>query len=720
MPPAAPPLKPATPQVVITGVGAWTPFGKGSDALWSGMVAGSDGHRPAGTLMPGLPDGMLLAALPADDRAYLQRGFPDVDPTASVALEAAREAIEHSGLPPGDRGRWVLVLGNGNGTLISPEPRGDEDRDDTERRRRLRKASVAELTATVARDLGIEGPRLTVSTACASSTHAIGVARELLLAGLADVAVAGGADLMHVDVVRGFWHIGAMSPGACAPFSHPQGMTMGEGAGFVVLERWDDASARSSEPMAWLQGLGMACDPYHPTASDPSGAGMARSILAAMHDAGVGPEQIGCYNAHGTGTASNDIAETMALRTAFPSGIPVTACKAQLGHAQGAAGVLETIVASIALQRQLVPAIPSFTRPRNLAPGDVVTGPGPREVAHDRTLKHSAAFGGSNVSLVLGRRAGVRRREVPREVYVTGLGSLGPYGFDVRSLSREIERQVPRGKEKNLDTASQLLAAAIAGATEGEAGSTKVSSLGLFVGVSGHPNRSEQRYRRDQGASSRQRTSARAFSRAVRNAPAGAVARQFELHGPDCTLASGHGAGLLALALAVTILRRREDLAGMLASGLDLPGRALCDHHALHGGDGPRPSAGAACLLIEPPGGQPLARVAGVGLAGPSGLASAIARALGGARPDFVLSGSDGSALARRTERAALHSVLGPRAAQNESRSIARQIGYCEASAALFAATAAAEAIRAQDAKKVLVVSTCPVAGTAALLMAAP
>lgn len=698
--------------VAIVGLGAWSAFGQGHGRLWDGITSGADGLTPVTSWWDKLPDGLLAATLPTHQRRQLMLLYPEVDPGFTAALEAAREAIEHAGITPhaGDL-RWALLLGNGNGTLIKSEQyRAEPSQNVAARLRRVRQVSVAEFADELATALGITGPQLTVSTACASSTHAIGLGRELLLAGLVDVVLAGGVDLLHRNVIEGFQTVGAMAATRCAPFSEPPGMTVGEGAGFIVLAR--PSSPSCPPPLAHLLGLGMACDAYHATASDPSGDGMARSMRGALKDAGVSAAEVGCYNAHGTGTLSNDTAETMALNTVFGRDLPVAANKGQLGHAQGAAGALETIVAIRGLEEQIVPAVPGTATPRKLAPAGLVCGRS-RPQTHDLVVKQGAAFGGANVALVLGRQP-VANPGLEREVFVTGYGTVGPF----EDPQRQLTPIRPRGRCRDLDTAAQLLATAVQRTQETARWQTLRDEVGLFVGVSGFPNREEEYYRRESTGEDTTRRSASEFTRSVRNAPAGAVARQFDLRGPDCTLAEGPGAGMLAALLATAMLSRRAEPRRMLAAGLDLPGELSAVQQDLsQPGESP-PRAGSACLALSAGCTDgPLARIAGIGLAGPEQLARAIEQARGEMPPDGVFSGSMFASTAD-TELRALRAVFGAAGVPLPRRSHT-EAGTCETSQSIRAIITAIEALRG-GVRQALVIAVSHTGSSLAMRLTAP
>jgi 3-oxoacyl-[acyl-carrier-protein] synthase II len=347
---------------------------------------------------------------------------------------------------------------------------------------------------------------VTISTACASSTNALGLGKDLLDAGVADVVLAGGADTLTPEIFAGFHALGLLSAAPCAPFSHPPGTTLGEGAGFLVLERADEARARGALPLAALLGYGLSADAYHPTTPDPTGAGVARALRGALDDAGVTPEEIDYLNAHGTGTPANDPAEWRAVEIVFGDGaarLPVSSTKSMLGHAQGAAGVLEAITTLLCMRHGVIPPTLHFAGPRPRAPSDPVGEARPRPWKVRRAVCNNSAFGGANAAVVLGEAAlaGVAPPRLRRPVTILGAGAVGPHGDTLDDLARAIatgtrlhghapevrvEALVPTADPRGLDRGSRMLTEAAARALDGAGIALRGSArerAGLFVGA---------------------------------------------------------------------------------------------------------------------------------------------------------------------------------------------------------------------------------------------
>ena len=209
-------------------------------------------------------------------------------------------------------------------------------------------------------------------------------ASSVIAMGGADAVLAGGADVLSSSVFAGFHALGVLSAQKCAPFSLPFGTTLGEGAGFLVLESGEAARKRGAEVLARLSGFGLSGDGYHETSPDPEGGGVTRALRAALADSDLLPEDIGYINAHGTGTEANDPSEWRGIQRCLGAvtDVPVSSTKGALGHTQGAAGVLESIVTILTMRRELVAPTLNFVGARRFAPADPVGGSSPRRAVY--------------------------------------------------------------------------------------------------------------------------------------------------------------------------------------------------------------------------------------------------------------------------------------------------------------------------------------------------
>jgi nodulation protein E len=261
---------------------------------------------------------------------------------------------------------------------------------------------------------GIQGPTLTVSTGCASSTHAIAQAFDFVRHGRARVAVAGGSEASILySVAKAFGAVRVLAGDTCRPFSHGrQGMVIGEGGGVLVLEELEHARARGARVYAELCGWGMtadAADPVHPCPDGPR-----RAMREALHHGGLPAESVGYVNAHGTGTPINDRVEAAAIRSAFGAHaerLLLSGTKSMHGHALGGTGALEAIATVLALHTGVVPPTANWNGPDPECGLDCVPNQA-RPAALEAALSNSFAFGGLNVVLALRRTVDAMRPDL--------------------------------------------------------------------------------------------------------------------------------------------------------------------------------------------------------------------------------------------------------------------------------------------------------------------
>jgi 3-oxoacyl-[acyl-carrier-protein] synthase-1 len=266
------------------------------------------------------------------------------------------------------------------------------------------KLDCAESTENAARFFGLTPIVATISTACSSSANSMIVAARMLRHGLADFAIAGGCDALSRYTLNGFLSLKNIDRELCRPFDQTRnGLNLGEGAGYLLLEREQDAIARGAPILAVLSGWSNANDAYHPTAPSPDGTGALRTMVGALEKAGLLPEQIGYVNAHGTATVNNDLAEGKALEILW-KGVPppYSSTKPFTGHTLAAAGAIEAIISIDAMRLGIIPPNLNWTTPMedlNTAPATLQKG-----VVLDHVMSNSFGFGGNNVTLIFSRK----------------------------------------------------------------------------------------------------------------------------------------------------------------------------------------------------------------------------------------------------------------------------------------------------------------------------
>lgn len=398
----------AVRDVWITGIGLVTALGSDRETTWRRLVAGESGIRPLTLFDPaGFRTGI---AAQVDDAALPPVETPRHASRATrFSLVAAVEALSDAGLPADERPRpWALVMGGGAAGLFETEGfiarrlrRGRQARGLTEFLELLQDSPTDRLAAR----FGLGGPRLTVTTACSSSTLAVGMAAEMIADGLAPAALAGGTDAICRLTHAGFNSLRAADTKPCRPFDRTrQGLTIGEGAAVLVLEDADHARTRGATPYARVLGYGATNDAFHMTQPEPSGEAWERTIHAALANAGIGPGDVDYINAHGTATEQNDAAECAAYQRVLGprlAHVPVSSVKGALGHCLCGAGGIEAAITALAIARQVVPPTAGFREADPACPVDPVAGSGRPHVVRN-AISSSFAFGGNSGVLALG------------------------------------------------------------------------------------------------------------------------------------------------------------------------------------------------------------------------------------------------------------------------------------------------------------------------------
>ncbi len=406
-------------KVFVTGLGVISPVGNTVDEMWTSIRNGVSGVGRITRFDPSRIDAKIAAEIKNFDISKY------IDPKEArrmalftqYALAAAKQAWQDSGLAESgiDPERVAVVLGNGiGGAEVDDEgykilfERGPG---------RLSPMLIPKLIANEAAGnvsiaLKAKGAALTVVTACASGTDAIGMAMDMVRSGRADVVIAGGTEATVTEYcVGGFCSMKALSTKrndspteACRPFDKDRdGFIMGEGAAILILESEAHARARNARVYSEIAGYGATGDAYHVAAPDPAASGAIRAITLALKDADVAPEQVDYVNAHGTSTPLNDPMETKAVKAVFGAHaykLKMSSTKSMTGHLLGAAGAIEALICTLAIRDGFYPPTINYTTPDPECDLDCVPNKGvegPIRVA----VSTSLGFGGHNGVLVI-------------------------------------------------------------------------------------------------------------------------------------------------------------------------------------------------------------------------------------------------------------------------------------------------------------------------------
>ena len=406
-----------TRRVVITGIGAVTPIGNNVDEMWESVKAGKCGIAPI-TKFDTTEHKVTLGAEVKDFEFCDPREARRMDLFTQYGVTAADEAMAMSGLVPGeniDADRIITYVGSGIGGIRTIE---DEVIKINEKGVRFTSAVFTPMiignivSGSIAIKHGLHGTAMDVVTACACGTHCIGEAWRAIRHGYADAAVCGAAEAPFAPIsFSGFANMKAMNTTddptrASIPFDKERGgFIMGEGAGVLVLEEYEQAKARGANIIGEVVGYGSTCDAYHITAPMETGEYAAKAIAMALESAEVKPEDISYINAHGTSTPLNDKMETKAVKQVFGEAaykVPMSSTKAMMGHLLGAAGGVEAIVCIKSMLDGLIPPTINLNVPDEELDLDYVAD-GLREADVRYTMSSNFGFGGHNGSLVFKR-----------------------------------------------------------------------------------------------------------------------------------------------------------------------------------------------------------------------------------------------------------------------------------------------------------------------------
>ena len=400
-------------RVVVTGIGMVSPLGNNVEQSWSAIKSGQSGIAPLtafdvsaySTQFGGsIKDFDIADYMPAKDGRKM-------DPFIQYGMVAGIEAITDSGLEVTDenRSRIGAAIGSGIGGIGSIE-KTREILDNRGPRKISPFFVPSSITNMIGGNLsikyGFQGPNIAIVTACTTGTHNIGIAGRMIQMGDADVMVVGGAEMATTPVgLGGFAAARALSSrnddpeAASRPWDKDRdGFVLSDGAGVLVLEEYELAKARGAKIYAELSGFGMSGDAYHMTSPPQDGRGAADSMLNALRDAALNPDQVDYINAHGTSTSAGDIAETLAVKFVFGQAsqdLAVSSTKSMMGHLLGAAGAVEAIFSVLAIQDSLAPPTINLDNPDENCDLNYVP-----HTAQEKSIKvamsNSFGFGGTN------------------------------------------------------------------------------------------------------------------------------------------------------------------------------------------------------------------------------------------------------------------------------------------------------------------------------------
>lgn len=604
-------------EAFITGIGILSPIGNDCESVLNSLRQGKDGIADATKIDTSFYASHLCAEV-KDFDASVNMDSSELeiytDPFLRFAISSARRALIDSGLDLQKYdGKVGLVFATCNAGLNSREKEyavkyGVENGNFT-----LSDSIQSEFYAAgmaLSSALKLKGEFWIVNTACSGSTAAIGLAESLIESGDCDLVLVGGADAVALSNYAGFCAIKVVSSQKIAPFSTPEGMNIGEGAAFWILESSSSARLRGSKVYGKVIGFATGADAHHPTQPDPRGEGAYKVMRKAVENAGVDVSQIACINAHGSGTSANDKAESKGIAK-FLNGtsIPVTSTKSYMGHCMGATGILEATCQLLSMNDNFIPATLRNVGVR--AGCQVEALATSKEGAYDCFLSANYAFAGNNSAIVITKENFESKKifdNPKKRVVISGLGVVSGLGVNVESnlealkcgrsalseslrlneyIAGLVELPSPRTLDRRIDFSGMnhisTIATLAAKSSMDSAGFKMTRSMsdrvGLVVGVSRGAD--ESAHNNAVYGTPERRGDVGCFSNITANSTAGWVSKALELKGSNITLTSGADCALQALEFA---RRQIEDESAdvMIAMGADeLYAQELDGYHSV-------------------------------------------------------------------------------------------------------------------------------------------
>lgn len=393
-------------RVAITGLGVFCSIGKNIKEYYQSLKEGRTGIGP----MSLFDTSKYPCKIGAEIKGYSPNKFfgkkelKKISRTDQFALIASEEAVKASEIhsyPSEDVG---VCLGAGAGGMFEAETYHREVLVKGKSKPSLIWPFIPSFTTDrIAERFGFSGPKFTITTACSSSATAVGYGADLIRSGKCKVVLCGGSEALSELTFGGFNSLKAMDPFPCKPFDRKRaGMSLGEGAGILILEDFDEALKRGVEIYAEFLGYGIGGEAYHITAPEPTGMGEARIMREALEEARIAPSEVDYINAHGTGTPLNDKVETLSIKNVFKEraySIPVSSTKSMVGHCLGSAGAIEAIASILSMVHRFIPPTVNHQEGDKDCDLDYIPEKS-REMGVEIVLSNSFAFGGNCTTLV--------------------------------------------------------------------------------------------------------------------------------------------------------------------------------------------------------------------------------------------------------------------------------------------------------------------------------
>lgn len=453
---------------VVTGLGLICALGDGTDKCWSAAINGVTGIHDVKTFST---EGCYAHKGAEVAESSEQLSGEDYDRSSLLCIKAAGEALADAGysVTAENSDRIGVIVGNCVGGAASIDKYyTDEFRTGSAKASDILRMPAAAIANNVAKHFGLNGATANIVNACAAGTMSLSYACDLIRAGKADAFVAGGSDSFSSLAFAGFHALHALSENPCSPFNHSNGITLGEGAGILIVESYEHAVARGAKIYCEILGSGVSSDAHHITAPRPDGQGQMSAIRRAVRTSGLDFTDVDYINAHGTGTAKNDEAEFLSLHTLFDENkhLSVSSTKSMTGHCLGAAGSIEAVLTVKAVCEDTVPPTIGYSD-EDLAvlkekAGDIDFVPNTKhEKPVNFAVSNSFAFGGNNASIVFAKKPHDMPDNTNNEkIYITGIGEVvgnaEEEGKGIRASITSDDYKEPRNQDGVLPQARQI------------------------------------------------------------------------------------------------------------------------------------------------------------------------------------------------------------------------------------------------------------------------
>jgi 3-oxoacyl-[acyl-carrier-protein] synthase II len=395
-------------RVAITGMGIFCSTGKDVEEFTQSLKQGKTGIGPITLFDPSKYPCKIGAEIRdyQPEKFFGKKELKKISRTDQFGLVASEEAVKASGIRSYPSEEVGVCLGAGAGGMFEAETYHREILVQGRSKPSLIWPFIPSFTSDrVAERFGFSGPKFTVTTACSSSATAIGYGADLIRSGKSKAVLCGGSEALSELTFGGFNSLKSTDPSPCKPFDRKRaGMSLGEGAGILILEDFNEAIKRGARIYAEFLGYGIGGEAFHITAPEPTGMGGARIMKEAVEESGIPLAEVDYINAHGTGTPLNDKAETLSIKNLFGEraySIPVSSIKSAIGHCLGSAGAIEAIASVLSIVHQFIPPTLNHQEGDEDCDLDYVAGKS-RESEVKVVLSNSFAFGGNCTSLVFG------------------------------------------------------------------------------------------------------------------------------------------------------------------------------------------------------------------------------------------------------------------------------------------------------------------------------